>query len=618
MDLGALNRTSAKIATFPVRLIGVHQESYTYNSKKNGETITAHKFEVCMVGLKSTSYCMGFVKGSSSAVKEAQRKFADGSMWALSKVSFDTYTQAQYISTPGTFRVDLSRSTLETSTFSGVAQPAEYAVPPRTVAETVKITTNRSTDLLAVIKSVGSERKSKSDHDIADVTLIDDSKSSEGTIATITVSVFGGEKIRVLKANVGKPMVFFSLSVTSSGGSISVTHYDRQILAAAPPSEKTTALQENIEQLISTENVASLTSAWAPVGAKDVSGPQPLSCAAFLDFTSEAPSALMPDVVQLMWVHIEEPDVDTKVLDPKTESRIWFRTHVRDSSGSVEVGIGEKAALTLASVASKDAFLEKHQDGNLGFPLLCHVRISRNTRERSGGAGQPAVYVNHTVETIETVAWNPESAPNESYVNVLGILNNCPPHSEGIMFGFLRDIQSDPFYGFRLEYDGTPAPPCVYALVLVGSVNRSSTEKIGENGYKVVTKKMVDTADLVADGAAQPIEPEIAALGFCTLDSLPGFRLDPPRGKAIRHAVCLITRKDDEGLCVHKLEYIEPEQVNAAVLCLQKLRMLCMKIRPHSLEKRTHSLQLESPSGSPMTVKKARSLRALPTGPSLD
>ena len=129
---------------------------------------------------------------------------------------------------------------------------------------------------------------------------------------------------------------------------------------------------------------------------------------------------------------------------------------------------------------------------------------------------------------------------------------------------------------------------------------------------------MVDAADLVADGAVQPIEPEIAALGFCTLDSLPGFRLDPPRGKAIRHAVCLITRKDDEGLCVHKLEYIEPEQVNAAVLCLQKLRMLCMKIRPHSLEKRTHSLQLESPSGSPMTVKKARSLRALPTGPSLD
>ena len=105
---------------------------------------------------------------------------------------------------------------------------------------------------------------------------------------------------------------------------------------------------------------------------------------------------------------------------PKTESRIWFRSRVRDNSGSVEVGIPEKAAFSLASVTSKDAFLQKHQDGSLGFPLLCHVRISRSTRENSGGAVQSAVYVNHVVEAIEIVAWNPESAPNISYEDVLG------------------------------------------------------------------------------------------------------------------------------------------------------------------------------------------------------
>ena len=344
MDLQALNKTSAKIATFPVRLTGGRVESYEYNSKKTGDKITAHKFEVFMIGLKATSYCKGFVKGSRSDVQEAQRKFPDGSMWTLSKVNLDTYTQAQFISTPVIFRVDMARSTLEVSTFSGVAQPAEHAVPPRTLAETVKITTNRSTDLLAVIKSVANERKSKSEQDIADVTLIDDSKSSEGALAAITVSVFGGEKIEQLKASIGKPMVVLSLSVTSSQGSISITHYDREILLEAPPSEKTTALEEKTEELISSENIASLTAAWMPTGAKDVSGPQPLSCAAFLDFTSEAPSAEMPDVVQLMWVHIEEPEADVKVVDSKTESRIWFLTRVRDNSGSIEVAIPEKAA----------------------------------------------------------------------------------------------------------------------------------------------------------------------------------------------------------------------------------------------------------------------------------
>ena len=49
--------------------------------------------------------------------------------------------------------------------------------------------------------------------------------------ATITVSAFGGEKIRGLKANLGKSMVFFSLSVTSSGASISVSQPDCEILA---------------------------------------------------------------------------------------------------------------------------------------------------------------------------------------------------------------------------------------------------------------------------------------------------------------------------------------------------------------------------------------------------
>ena len=116
-NLKALTKSSAKVATFAVRLTDGGLETYTYLDKK-GQEITAHKFEVFLVGNKSEEYCRGYVKGTSSNCTQAAGKFKDGTVWALSKVAFDTYTRAEYISTPVPFRVDLSKSvmTIQTNT----------------------------------------------------------------------------------------------------------------------------------------------------------------------------------------------------------------------------------------------------------------------------------------------------------------------------------------------------------------------------------------------------------------------------------------------------------------------------------------------------------------------
>ena len=47
------------------------------------------------------------MKGSQAACENAKKKYADGSVCTLSKVSFDKYTAAGYISTPIPHRVDL-------------------------------------------------------------------------------------------------------------------------------------------------------------------------------------------------------------------------------------------------------------------------------------------------------------------------------------------------------------------------------------------------------------------------------------------------------------------------------------------------------------------------------
>ena len=92
-----------------------------------------------------------------------------------------------------------------------------------------------------------------------------------------------------------------------------------------------------------------LTTAWAPSAqARDVSGPRPLSCAAFLEYTSELPTAAMPDVVQLMWLHLEVPAPDDAVTiaDQAGGCRVWCRLPIRDVSGSVEVGVSENCSLS--------------------------------------------------------------------------------------------------------------------------------------------------------------------------------------------------------------------------------------------------------------------------------
>ena len=619
-NLKSLNKSSARVATFAAKLCDGIVEQYTYFQKGSQQQVTAHKFEVTLVGRNPQDYCKGYVKASKEDCEKAAAKFKDGTVWALSKVAFDSYTAAQYISTPVLYRVDLSKSTMtnrdtnseEDKALRASMRPAP--VPPASVADLTRITTNCSTDLIAVVKEIGAQtRKSKAEELIVDVLLVDGTMASSGNLATIDVSVFGASKIEKLKAAVGTPMAFFNLSISCEkrGEKPKLTHYSKDKIAPAPECEKTTELRQKAGDLTSATNTESLTQVWVPQGTRDVSGPQTLSCAAFLDYTTETPEANVPDVSQLMFVHIEEPAPQENIL---SGDRVWFVTPLRDNSGPVSVGIPQRCALELAKVQDKDTFTEKHAAGELNFPLLCHARISRTKREAEakGGASQPAgkIYVNHTLEEVGPVSWNPSSAPNAAYTDVLAILNNCPPNDEGIVFAYLADVQPDPFCGMHISFDDAPGPKGIYAAVLVACNTKSKTLPIGDNGYKVVTASAKD----IANPAGNPSAPvgDHTLVGYCNMDGLPGFRLDPPRGKQFRVALVLITKADEEGFHIHKLEYIEQDQVNHAITCMQRLRRLNKQIHPAGKEKRSHNLTLTATG-----IKKARTLQSVPTNTSL-
>ena len=492
-------------------------------------------------------------------------------------------------------------------------QPAAQPVPPRTVADVARITTNKTTDLLAFVKSVTRDRKSKSGEDIADVVLLDDSKTDPFFRAAITVGVFGSKKIARLKEHVGTPMVFFNLSVSVAQGSVNINHYTQELISDAPKSLKTMFLTTNQKDLAAAENTKSITTG----GPRDVSGPQPISCAAFLDFTSSNAHAKMPDVCQVMWVHCEEPEPGDNVTvgTDAAAQRVWFRTRLRDATGATMVNVPERMALKLTNCSDMKTFVEKHAAANLNWPLLCHTRLSRAVREVDS-----AVYVNHTLEEVLPVSWSLTEAPNAAYLSLLQIVNMCPAHDESILFAFLSDIQENHHYGFEVIYDGHPASKCTYVLALIASASRSTTANVGE-GYQVSTSSVQDFANPSA-GAAKPScddasESAYSVLGFCTLDNLPAFRLDPPRGKAIRCAVCVISRREGKAFHIHKLECLEPDQQDTAVQCFRKLRKLCSSVRPSSTEKRSHDVTVAAEACKP-EKKQGRSMLSLQMSVSSD
>ena len=88
----------------------------------------------------------------------------------------------------------------------------------------------------------------------------------------------------------------------------------------------------------------------------------------------------------------------------------------------------------------------------------------------------------------------------------------------------------------------------------------------------------------------------------------------------MRCALVLCAKKDKEGFHIHKLELIEPDQVDNAIQCLQKLRTLSKRVQPVPVnkEKRAQAVFLAAAKQAPQEPKKARTLQVAPTDQELE
>ena len=641
--LDSMNKSSARICTFLARLSRPRVGSYSYTRRSGTGTVTQHKFSCLLLGAPeqldatgTSCYCMGICKGSEDQVKAMGEKYKEGTAVKLSKVTFDGSVNAQYIHTPLQIVVDMGKTTIHIMSppellLSGLQLGSEV-VPPRTVAETSSIRSSKSTDVLAMLKSISESRKCKSGEDVADAILIDGS-SNASQHAGISVAIFGRQKIEFLKRNAKESLVFLNLVIKVNNGSKEIMHWPGDEVFLAPVCAKAVQLNTDAEAMRDAA-VQILTSEWQPTYTRrDVSGTQPLSCCGFLDFASELPRAEhMPEVMQVNWAKFDEPMSGMHILD-KSGERIWFLAKMFDVTGSVQVGVPERAALALANTTDKDEFVKMHKAGQLKFALFHNARLTRTTKGTS--AAEPgentdasqdtlrsqsnaAGYVSHTLEEVSVASWSGEDAPNAAYMDVVKILSQCPRHDEALCFAALAEVQSSPHYPFEVAFkDGLVRGSALVALV--GSKEKSVVQKCGE-GYKVTTKNIVD---VLGDALGLSGAGAWDAVAYCGLDDLLEFKLDPPRGSAMRTAVATIIgveqTETSRSVILEKVQYIDAAELSDTTKTCMKLRTLTRHIKgaPEELESnKRHALPVMM-TPSPRKLKSCRTIKRSPTATSL-
>ena len=617
-DLAAMNKTSIKFASWLVRVANAHSISYTYTSKKTTKEVTGHKFQCFLVGGSEIAYALAVLKGTENEVATAKKTYTNASVWEMSHVKFEEGVTPAFISSALKVSVDLKKSTLvkgpDNNPYVGLAQAA---VPPRTVAETSKITTSRQQDLLAIVTEVEPLRPTKRG-DVLDVTLMDASLDSPDAYAKVRVSVWGSEKQSTIA--VGKPLVFFNLACKVDKDSKQFTHWDDSLLCDAPECHKKTDLLTKFDEMKNATNAVMLTR-FNPKAPMDVSGPQSIAAIAFLHYSARTPDAKLPDVMQIMAATIEEPSGS---VTAEGSDRIWFVAKIREFSGGAEVGMPERVALGLTGL-DRAGFLDAHASGSLQFPLLCNLRVSRSVSSGQAGASQPGArtFVNHVIQEAKPIDWTRNMAPNKAYDNVLHMLNKLPGNEEGLLFGFLADIRPDPHTGFHLLFDDSSTSKGAAVAVLIASRKKNDPPENLGTGFKISSPDVLD----VANPAEQTNQATYNVSGYCTLNDMSRFDLSPPRGHAQRYAVALITSCEQtespgavqpgiKNFHMEKIQILEQAEGPQAVRVFERLRRLTMKLRPSSTEEHKQTLAIEEEPNRPL--KKCKTLSAMPTDGSLD
>ena len=323
-----------------------------------------------------------------------------------------------------------------------------------------------------------------------------------------------------------------------------------------------------------------------------------------------------PTLWQVNWVEVGWPIGEA--LLKKDGSQLWFQTSLRDLSGQVvNVWMNEKSALSLSQLDDKDAFLESFSQGNQLFPVMSAVKVMREVKSPKDASDvsqlADAKSAKQLVSLVVVHAADQPltEPPSKAVLEMIPMIRDLKDDTSAILPACLHMVETSPHYAFTIVCTSSSGGskillPCQKILALVRSSKNSKAEPLG-NGFKLITP---DVEDLLSIENPTEVagQKKHTLSAICTLDNLPQYRLDPPRG-GTQAALVTVTAKTDVSLVVESVQLLSSDEAAQAKESLLKLLHMAMHI--HSRDrKRT----IEWTDGfSPMTARKCMRVGRSPT-----
>ena len=560
-----------------------------YNYPWGGKEVPVTKLRVIFTTIEEGWYCtaiMKLIKKNVAELTDARdKRFTVGSLFRASRVAF-VDEKIQYIHTPFKLVIDL-RNTTFAALLSVPFPVATGASPPSDVADIVSIKTEgvHRFDItgLCTMGEVRYAETARGIRAIVDIEVLDGSITDNGKKATFGFPMFvpcstqGAMPEDLIKfknlVDNQKPISFFCLSAVRSVGKKLEVKTPDEFYWEGAVGAKAERLQPLASQLtsLSAEEKEKLTpeDAWTPALARDFLAEQAIhSSLVLVDAYFEGNAAAAGDTVfQINYVEIEAPGPGTKVVTNEGD-RIWIASAtLLDHSGTFNnIGIREKAALDLAGLdpldpQAKEIFQKRVQDGTIQFPPLSWIRIHMRTKpasqDQSGElASQSENQGSQTRLTIvEAGEQDLTQPPNQSYIDLLRLINECHPRTDGLVAAPMAAIRKSAHYPIAVEFDGQ-LRACHKVLTLVASTSRAIQDPIDSENLRLSTP---DVLDLI--GANEPeTQAKYTLVGMCSRNSLKDVLLDPPRtGKKQQAALAIITDVLEEKTFLLQVVQLVPE-----------------------------------------------------------
>ena len=195
------------------------------------------------------------------------------------------------------------------------------------------------------------------------------------------------------------------------------------------------------------------------------------------------------------------------------------------------------------------------------------------------------------------------------------MLKDIKDDTSAILPAALHMVEPSPHYAFTVTCTSSAGGdalmiPCQKVLALVKSSKSSKSITVG-SGFKLVTPEVVDVlAPLLTN---ETTDKSYTLSSMCTLDNLPQYRLDPPRGGS-QHALVTITAKTPDAFIVESVQLLKEEEAEKASQSL--LRMLYYAMHLYGRDRKRAAEWSED--FSPSVARKCKRVGRYPSDVPLD